>query len=481
MISPYSLRVINDNLLLFSPMKAPLPANEQQRLAKLLSYDILDTDTEHGYDDLTELAAHICGTPISLVSLVDEERQWFKSKVGLDATETHRDHAFCAHAILQDDVFEVPNAKQDHRFADNPLVQHEPNISFYAGAPLISSDGYAVGTLCVIDREPRQLSQSQRDALQVLSRQVMNQLELRLKVKELRAEVQEREQVEQQLRITQAQMIQQEKLSSLGQLVAGVAHEINNPTTFIHGNIDHVQSYCEDLLTLVAQYQADCPNPSAAIADLYDEIDLDYLKADLPDLFISMTNGVNRIKHIVKALQTFSSADHRGVKPVNIQDNLESVLTMVAQSLQAQQIIVERQYSPLPKVAVNPGAFNQALMNIIVNAIDAFEGVEQRDRILRITTTAHDNRVCLAITDNGKGMTPAVQAKIFDPFFSTKAIGSGSGMGLSMSHTIITQAHHGSIACDSTVGVGSTFTIELPYHHQPHIPQVPTTPTLLYA
>jgi signal transduction histidine kinase len=464
-------------------MKAPLPTNEQQRLAKLLSYDILDTDAEHGYDDLTELAAYICGTPISLVSLVDQERQWFKSKVGIDATETHRDHAFCAHAILQDDVFEVPNATQDHRFADNPLVQHEPDIRFYAGAPLISSDGYAVGTLCVIDREPRQLSQAQRDALQVLGRQVVNQLELRLKVKELRAEVRERTEVEQQLRATQAQMIQQEKLSSLGQLVGGVAHEINNPVTFIHGNIGHVQSYCEDLLTLVAHYQADYPEPSAAIADLYEDIDLDYLKADLPDLFVSMKNGVNRIKHIVKALQTFSSADRVGVKPVNIQDNLESVLMLVAQSLQAQNITVEREYSPLPKVEIDPGEFNQALMNIVMNAIDAFDGVEQHDRILRITTAAHDDRVQIAIADNGKGMTPAVQAKIFDPFFSTKAIGSGSGMGLSMSHTIITQAHRGHLTCESAPGRGTTFILELPYQHQPHNPLAPVSmpATLTYS
>jgi signal transduction histidine kinase len=374
---------------------------------------------------------------------------------------------------LQDDVFEVPNAQQDQRFADNPLVQHEPEIRFYAGAPLISSDGYAVGTLCVIDREPRQLTPAQREALKVLSRQVVNQLELRLRVKELQAEVQERQRAEQALRTTQAQMIQQEKLSSLGQLVGGVAHEINNPTTFIQGNITHVQAYCDDLLALVAQYQADDPEPSAAIATLYENIDLDYLKADLPDLFVSMRNGVNRIKNIVKALQTFSRTDNVGVKPVDIQDNLESVLTMVAQSLQAKQIIVERDYSPLPTVEVNPGEFNQALMHIIVNAIDAFDGVERDDRTLRITTTKETDWVRIAIADNGKGMTPAVQAKIFDPFFSTKAIGSASGMGLSMTHTIITQAHRGHLTCASVPGEGTTFTVELPCHHQPHSPRAP--------
>lgn len=163
------------------------------------------------------------------------------------------------------------------------------------------------------------------------------------------------------------------------------------------------------------------PEPSAAIATLYDTIDLDYLKADLPDLFVSMRNGVNRIKNIVKALQTFSRTDNVGVKPVDIQDNLESVLTMVAQSLQAQQITVERDYSPLPTVEINPGEFNQALMHIVVNAIDAFDGVERDDRTLRITTTREADRVRIAIADNGKGMTPAVQGEYQVALFQGEA------------------------------------------------------------
>ncbi|MGV3754637.1 MAG: response regulator [Verrucomicrobiota bacterium] len=158
---------------------APLPADEKERLEALYGYQILDTEAEQDFDDLTLLAAHICGVPISLISLIDEKRQWFKSKVGLEAPETHRDMAFCSYAIHDRDVMTVPDAVEDGRFAENPLVKFDPKIRFYAGAPLVTSDNYAIGTLCVIDRVPRELTDAQKEALQALSRQVMAQIEMR--------------------------------------------------------------------------------------------------------------------------------------------------------------------------------------------------------------------------------------------------------------------------------------------------------------
>ncbi|MCD6052254.1 MAG: domain S-box protein, partial [Verrucomicrobia bacterium] len=158
---------------------APLPSNEKERLEALHGYHILDTEAEQDFDDLTLLAAHICGVPISLISLIDEKRQWFKSKVGLEAPETHRDMAFCSYAIHDREVMTVPDAQQDERFATNPLVTSDPNIRFYAGAPLVTSDNYAIGTLCVIDRVPRELTDAQKEALQALSRQVIGQIEMR--------------------------------------------------------------------------------------------------------------------------------------------------------------------------------------------------------------------------------------------------------------------------------------------------------------
>jgi len=155
------------------------PDNEEARIVALEKYAILDSDPEQAFDDLTLLASFVCRTPIALISLVDEDRQWFKSRVGLNATETSRDIAFCSTAILQSDVFVVSDALKDDRFRDNPLVISEPHIRFYAGAPLINEDGYALGTLCVVDRAPRELTPEQREALEALSRLVLAQMEFR--------------------------------------------------------------------------------------------------------------------------------------------------------------------------------------------------------------------------------------------------------------------------------------------------------------
>jgi GAF domain-containing protein len=166
-------------------MSAPVPKNEKKRLNVLWQYEVLDTVPEEVFDDLADLAAHICETPIALISLVDEDRQWFKSRVGITLSETSRDISFCAHAITSDGLMIVPDATKDERFKNNPLVTGGQKIRFYAGAPLITPDGHALGTLCVLDSKPRSLGAEQQQALRVLAHHVMTQLELRRHAREL--------------------------------------------------------------------------------------------------------------------------------------------------------------------------------------------------------------------------------------------------------------------------------------------------------
>lgn len=192
-------------------MKAPTPKNEKKRLEVLWQYDILDTVPERVFDDLTELAATICEAPIALITLVDENRQWFKSRLGITATETSRDVSFCGHAIMEDKLFIVPDAAHDERFARNPLVLGDPKIRFYAGAPLVTPDGHALGTLCVIDKVPRILRPEQKRALEILSRHVMTQLELRRRSLELASVREEREKLLCDLRTVRNELTEAKK------------------------------------------------------------------------------------------------------------------------------------------------------------------------------------------------------------------------------------------------------------------------------
>ncbi|MGB2924246.1 MAG: adenylate/guanylate cyclase domain-containing protein [Limnothrix sp.] len=187
---------------------APLPHNEEKRLQALEEFEILDSPAEDEFDDLAALAAHICGTPVALISLVDRHRQWFKSKIGIDAPETPREMSFCAHALLEPEkTLIVPNTREDERFADNPLVTGDEDVQFYAGTPLVTSDGFPIGTLCTIDHMPRNLTPAQTSALQRLGRQVINQMELRINVRRLRNQIQQNQRVEAKLQASNQQVV----------------------------------------------------------------------------------------------------------------------------------------------------------------------------------------------------------------------------------------------------------------------------------
>ncbi|NEO86688.1 MAG: GAF domain-containing sensor histidine kinase [Spirulina sp. SIO3F2] len=450
----------------------PHPPNELERLATLLEYKVLDSLPEQQYDDLTAIAAHICDAPIALVSLLDGDRQWFKSHHGIDATETPREHAFCAHAIMQpENVMVVPNAAVDQRFQENPLVVSHPNIRFYAGTPLVNPEGMALGTLCVIDRVPREFPPEQAAALQALGRQVVAQLELRRQAQQLQQDKQDLKTALQQLRTTQTSLIQSEKMSALGELVAGVAHEFNNPLTFIQGNLDHCQDYTQELLALIELYQMSAPEK--AIADRIAEIDLDYIQQDLPELFASMQNGVDRVQTIVQALRTFSHHDESGIKAANIHDDLDTICTLLDNRLQATELRPEitlvKQYGKLPGISCVPSQLNQVWMQLLGNAIDALgQGVGSAHpagtapQITLTTQSLSEQQIRVTIADNGHGISSERQTKIFEPFYTTKKVGVGIGMGLAISYKIVAKEHQGQLTFDSTVDWGTQMQVTLP-------------------
>lgn len=652
--------------------------NETARLQELYRYQILDTPPDSALDELTQFAAEICQTPIALISLVDSDRQWFKSKLGVSLSETSRYASFCTHAIQQPELFIVPDTLQDPRFCQNPFVTESPHLRFYAGAPLITPAGFILGTLCVADVQPRCLSSQQLRQLQILSRQVVSQLEVRryaiksgnalvddstktqplaekavlseqelilfnlanqirnslnldtilqtavdeihrllqvdychflwclpneqefnlaitheamrsplpslnsyfdqsllsiapqisnlqiLRIDDIEAatfpdeirdlfrlqsicsvlivplkthsgqlgailcsqsrgmhhwterEIQTLQAVTnhlaialdqaelfaetrvtalaaqtqaqylaealQKLQQTQAQLIQHEKMSSLGQLVAGVAHEINNPVTFISGNITYATDYVDRLLAILALYQTHYPEPAEPIQELADSIDLEFIAEDLPHLISSMKIGVDRIYQIVLSLRNFSRLDEAEMKPVDIHEGLENTLLILQNRLKRKTngaIEVVRDYQDLPPIECCAGQLNQVFMNLLSNAIDALEEVVDHPMItistericssqlgtLEAGDDSNENdsdQILIRIRDNGCGITEAVQHKVFNPFFTTKPVGKGTGLGLSISYQIIVEKHHGSLLCISQPGQGTEFRLQIP-------------------
>lgn len=402
-------------------MTAILPQYEMARLKALDQYHILDTACEAAFDELTHLAAQICGTPIALISLIDECRQWFKSKVGLEVESTPRDLAFCSHALLQpNDLLIVPDARLDPRFATNPLVTSEPHIQFYAGAPLVTPEGYALGTLCVIDRVPRQLSPEQVAALRSLSRQVIAQLELRRTVDKLE-------------RMTTAQRQQYEDL------ISALSHDLRTPLLAARGTLRSILGGAfgpiSDTLKDVFE---DCRLANEDLLKLVEALlDISRHKAEVG-------NGLNC--EILNWEKLF-------VRAINCSSTVSE-----------QKCTITYKIAPsLPSVYGDELEIQRLVQNLLDNAVRVSEPGQPVS--LEVAPLGVDE-VKVSVRDNGPGIAPHDKERLFHRFIQGRGRRGRSGLGLYLCRQIV-ESHQGTIGVESTLGEGSTFWFTLPAAPEP--------------
>jgi len=392
--------------------EAALPNNEAERLEALKKYQILDTLAEQEYDDITRIASQICNSPIALISLVDDHRQWFKSKVGLDAQETPKSIAFCSHAILGDGVFEIKDSSKDERFFDNPLATGAPHVQFYAGAPLTTPEGHNIGTLCVIDNKPNELDDKQKEALQALSRQVIAQAELKLSK-------------------SKAELATKAK----SEFLANMSHEIRTPMNGIIG-LTHL-----------------------ALETKLDDVQKDYLEK-------THTSAV-QLLGIINDILDFSKIEAGQVEFEEINFSVREVMTNLENmmSFKAQEngiLLTTHLEKDMPQTLIgDPLRLGQILLNLTSNAIKFTpSGGEVTVRLTHRETLNNTIKLHCSVQDTGIGMTQTEQQKLFKPFSQTNTSVAreygGTGLGLAISQEFVHKME-GKIWVESTKNIGTTF------------------------
>ncbi|TQF71191.1 hybrid sensor histidine kinase/response regulator [Pseudoalteromonas luteoviolacea] len=395
---------------------AKLPSDESERLKSLLDYDVLDTEAEHCFDELTQLASQICEAPIALVSLLDSHRQWFKSKVGLDATETPREFALCGHAILQDEVFEVCDASADVRFFDNPLVTGGPKIRFYAGTPLRTFSGQAIGTLCVINTKPMKLSALQRDTLTILGRQVIAQLELRKRIKDM----------------SKANEAKDEFLSN-------ISHELRTPLNAIVG-------FSELLMQPESQVALNEPQKSHIK-------NIDFGSKQL----LAIVNSVLDLEKIDAGKMDLQ------LEPIEISTLINDVLAMMKVSAEHAQVkLILTLSAELQGISLNldKTKITQVLCNLLSNAIKH----TAQEQEVRLCAQLVDQQLVIKVIDQGAGISDKDQRLLFDKYRQVGAVKKeGTGLGLCICKGLLALMG-GTIRLESKLGEGTKVSIALPAH-----------------
>lgn len=413
-------------------MMAPkIPENECERLKDLFEYEVLDSSAENNFNELVELAAIICEVPIALISLVDENRQWFKAKIGIETVETSRNLSFCGHALHSTNILEITNTLLDDRFKDNPLVTSSPHIRYYAGAPLITPHGTIIGTLCVIDKVPRKLTEIQKKGLKTLATQAMDLLELRRSNKNI-TKLNETLSLANH-RITQQQdaLVQSAKLQTMGAVASGIYYELGNPITSINGRLKMLMDATEQ--------------------EKFD-------KQVFSEGLVVLDKNIQRLERMMKTLGQFTQDDDLLVKKIDVHDLMHDLMTLIRERFNNSGI---KLLFDLPGSTIFKGPYNQVsqvLINLLHNAFDAVH--TQHNGWVKITVHPDNDEVVFRITDSGKGLTDEARKRLFEPFFTTKSIGRGIGLSLYISRGIV-ENHHGQLFLDESARE-TTFVVIFP-------------------
>jgi len=394
---------------------------ENARVANLMSYRILDTPSEREFDDLVRLAAVLCDAPIAMMSLIDDHRQWCKARWGIEVSEFPLEQSLCAHAVHSGKDVVVTDATFDKRFSQYPLIAGGPKFRFYVGVPLISREGYALGALCVVDYNPRQIDIQKLNLLKMLANQVVS--------------VMERNRYADQVEVQRGMLKASSRLASLGQMAASIVHEINNPLSILQARA-----------SMLAMQSRDGKTTSESAAEAAEK----------------MLETTRRMNKIIGGLSSsLGNSDHEPYQEVSINQIIEETLSFTAGRFASGQI--DFQYTPpteVSRIYCRPVQISQVILNLLNNAYDAVSANRTKQRWVRLEVRSDHAAVEISITDSGKPISSEVIQKIFTPFFTTKEAGKGTGLGLSIASEIVDQ-HGGQIKCD-TESRNTRFTVRLP-------------------